>query len=66
MKNVGILDRIVRVFLMIVFFVVGSLYVDGLIREFFYVLALVMIVTATIGKCPLYNIFKISTKKDFE
>ncbi len=59
--NEGILDRVVRFVLAIVFFVVGSLYVDGWARLALYVLSLMMVISMTTGFCFLYKVFEIST-----
>jgi hypothetical protein len=62
MKNVGIVDRIIRFILAAVFFVVGSLYVDGYGRLALYVLTLAMIISSTTGFCLLYKIRDIDTR----
>jgi hypothetical protein len=63
MENENMWDRIIRFILAVVFFVVGSLYVDGAARLALYVLSLVMIITSTTGFCLLYKLFGINTKK---
>lgn len=59
--NLGVIDRIIRFVLMLVFFMVGSLYVDGWTRIALYVLALAMTVTFTTGYCFLYQLIGINT-----
>lgn len=59
-KNLGVIDRTFRFVLMLIFFVVGSLYVDGWMRIFFYVLALAMTITFTSGYCFLYQVIGIN------
>ncbi|MDD5396813.1 MAG: DUF2892 domain-containing protein [Candidatus Moranbacteria bacterium] len=61
MKNEGIWDRIVRFVLALVFFAVGSLYVDGYARLALYVLSLMMVITSTTGFCLLYKFLDIDT-----
>ncbi|EKE25616.1 MAG: hypothetical protein ACD_5C00096G0003 [uncultured bacterium] len=58
--NVGIIDRIIRFVLMLVFFVVGSLYVDGWARIALYAMALAMTITFTTGYCFLYQVIGIN------
>ena len=62
-KNIGIIDGIIRIILAIIFFIVGSLKVDGTPRLILYILSLIMVVTTTFGFCFLYKIFGISTRK---
>ena len=66
-KNMGKIDRTVRILLAVV--VVVILYLTGLISGWaaiiLGVLALIFIVTSVIGFCPLYTPLKINTiKKD--
>ncbi|MGP8153806.1 MAG: DUF2892 domain-containing protein [Smithella sp.] len=61
-KNMGTIDRTVRVLLAIV---VGILYltgnISGMAAIILGILAVVFILTSAIGFCPLYFPFKIST-----
>jgi amino acid transporter len=61
-KNMGTIDRIIRIVLAIV---VAILYMNGSITGvaavILGILALVFIITSLIGFCPLYVPFKIST-----
>ncbi len=63
-KNMGSLDRIIRVVLAVVF---GYLYftgtVSGVLGIILLVLGVVFLVTSLIGTCPLYIPFKFSTDK---
>ncbi len=58
-KNVGKIDSLVRI--IIAAALVYSAYTTGIIV--LYVLAGIMAVTAVIGWCPLYTLFKINTCK---
>ncbi|MEX1013909.1 MAG: DUF2892 domain-containing protein [Candidatus Paceibacterota bacterium] len=64
-KNMGTLDKLIRVFIAII---VAILYftgqISGLAAIILGVLALVFILTSLIGTCPLYLPFGLSTKKD--
>ena len=62
-KNIGIIDGIIRIILAIIFFIIGSLKVDGTPRLILYFLSLIMVVTTTFGFCFLYKIFGISTRR---
>lgn len=61
MKNIGKIDRIIRiilglVFLSLLFILEGNLKYIGLV-------GIIPILTASIGFCPLYKIFGINTNK---
>ena len=61
-KNIGTIDRVIRVILAIV---VGILYLNGSISGtaaiILGILAVIFIITAAIGFCPLYLPLNIST-----
>ena len=63
-KNMGTIDRIIRILLAIVVIV---LYLNGIIMGVAAIVlgsvAFVFIVTSLIGYCPLYAVCKISTIK---
>jgi Na+(H+)/acetate symporter ActP len=61
-KNMGIIDRIIRILLAIVvviLYITGS--ISGAAAIILGIMALVFIVTSLIGFCPLYVPLKIST-----
>ncbi len=60
-KNVGIIDRIIRIVIGVVLLSLLFL-LDGNIR-WIGLLGIVVIGTAAIGTCPLYFPFHINTKK---
>lgn len=63
-KNMGKIDRVVRIILAIVvavLFFAGQL--TGAAAIVLGILAAVFLATAVVGTCPLYIPFKISTKK---
>jgi K+-transporting ATPase A subunit len=63
-KNMGKIDRVVRIVLAIavaVLFFSGQL--TGTAALVLGILAAVFLATAVVGTCPLYLPFKISTKK---
>ncbi|VAW30047.1 hypothetical protein MNBD_BACTEROID07-1597 [hydrothermal vent metagenome] len=57
-QNVGSTDKIIRIILGIVIAAVGYYY-----KSWWGLIALLPLLTALISFCPLYPIFKISTKK---
>lgn len=63
-KNVGSVDRIVRIVLAVVLAALALTgIVGGALAIVFYILAAVFVVTAVMGFCPLYLPFNLSTKK---
>jgi phosphate/sulfate permease len=63
-KNMGAVDRIIRVVLALVVLV---LYLTGVISNWLAIvlgiLAAIWVLTSIIGFCPAYTLFKISTQK---
>ncbi|MEX2435262.1 MAG: DUF2892 domain-containing protein [Balneolaceae bacterium] len=63
-KNMGLLDKSVRVIIAIV---VAVLYftgqISGTVAAILGILAIVFILTSLVGTCPLYLPFGLSTKK---
>jgi len=62
--NMGSIDRIIRIVLALVFFVLkltGT--VEGMVANVLVGLGVVFLLTAAISFCPLYLPLKISTKK---
>ncbi|HQW86642.1 MAG TPA: DUF2892 domain-containing protein [Flavobacteriales bacterium] len=61
-KNVGTIDRIVRILLALVF---GYLYfsgtVTGLVGTVLLVLGGIFVLTALLGTCPIYSALGMST-----
>lgn len=66
-KNMGTVDRIVRVIiavLIVVLYLSGQL--SGTVAAILGILAVVFLLTSFIGWCPLYVPFGISTRKETE
>ncbi|MBK8949657.1 MAG: DUF2892 domain-containing protein [Flavobacteriales bacterium] len=61
-KNVGNIDRIVRILLALVF---GYLYfsgtVAGMVGTVLLVLGGIFVLTALLGTCPIYSLIGVST-----
>lgn len=60
-KNVGSLDRLIRLFLSEVFFILAFFWTYGVLQVVLYILAFVMIATSLFRFCGLYTFFKVST-----
>ena len=61
-KNMGTIDRIIRLALAVVIIVLYLTgIVPGVIGIILIVIALIFAVTSFIGFCPLYTLLKIST-----
>lgn len=64
-KNIGNIDKAIRVLLAVV---IATLYftnvISGIVAIVLLVFAAVFILTSFIGTCPLYLPFDISTKKE--
>lgn len=63
-KNVGSIDRVVRV---AIFVAVAVLYFAGVIHGALAIVlgivAVVLLLTSIVGTCPIYLPFKLSTRK---
>ncbi len=57
-QNVGNVDKIIRIILAIVIAALGIYY-----QSWWGLVAIVPLITALMSFCPIYPIFKISTKK---
>ena len=63
-KNVGTIDRVIRIALAIVFaYLYFSGTVTGVLGIILLVLSVIFLVVSLVGVCPLYVPFKISTRK---
>jgi hypothetical protein len=60
-KNVGVLDRVIRLFLSEVFFLLAFFWTYGTLQIVLYVLSFVMLVTSLVRFCGLYTFFKVNT-----
>ncbi len=64
-KNMGTVDRIVRValaILVLILYLTGV--ISGVVAIILGILALIFLVTSLVGFCPLYSPLKISTRKE--
>ena len=65
LQNENTLDRLIRIFLAELFLIIAYYWTGGMIQIIFYVLAVIMLLTAATGFCALYLICKCSTKTKF-
>ncbi len=62
-KNMGQMDRVIRIFVAILALVVSFIVPSLVAQVLLWVVAAVALVTSSIGTCPAYLPFHISTKK---
>ena len=63
-KNIGVIDRVIRILVAVVVVVLYFLHViSGTWAIILLVLAAVFVVTAILGLCPLYLPLDMSTRK---
>ena len=64
-KNIGLADQGIRIFIALVLLFAGYLYSEffGIWQWLFYIIAIILIITALTGYCCIYDLFKINTKK---
>jgi len=63
-KNMGTIDRVIRVVIAAVFFgLIGAQVVQGVVAIILGILGGVFVLTSFISWCPLYLPFKLSTRK---
>jgi len=60
-SNIGKTDRLIRTALAFII-IFGSLYIGGLLAIF----GIVILLTAVIGWCPIYALFRLCTTKEQE
>jgi hypothetical protein len=59
--NVGLLDRVLRVFVGIALLTLAALAADGTFRVFFIILSIPLLFSGITGFCPTYTLFGIFT-----
>lgn len=62
-KNEGIIDRLIRLLLAEIFFILAWFWFGGTLQIVFYVLGVMMLATAITGFCGLYKVFGFNTNK---
>ncbi|MEZ4865754.1 MAG: DUF2892 domain-containing protein [Caldilineaceae bacterium] len=61
--NVGVIDRLLRMGLAILLIEVGYFWLPGLWPYLFYGLGALLLMTAVVGSCPLYQLAHIRTQR---
>jgi len=61
-KNVGPMDRCLRICIGITLIIVGAFYVKGTMGTVLFILSVPLILSAIFGVCPGYSILGVSTK----
>jgi hypothetical protein len=61
--NMGIVDRVARVIAGIALLLVAFLVAKDAWQIVLYVVGGILVLTSIVGFCPLYRIFRFSTKK---
>jgi len=62
--NVGGLDKNIRIVLGIILIAVGFFFVHGTLGTIIGVVGFVPLLTGLFNFCPVYSLFKFSTKKE--
>jgi hypothetical protein len=63
-KNIGTLDRIVRIVLALILFAAyGMGYVRGILGYIVLIIGLILILTGVFGSCLIYSLLGMSTAK---
>ena len=62
-RNIGTIDRVLRVLAGIALVVVGFAVLEGTVGIVIGVIGLIPLATGLIGWCPLYSLFNLRTKK---
>ncbi|PRX38144.1 Protein of unknown function [Meinhardsimonia xiamenensis] len=66
-KNMGTVDRVVRAVIGLALlywaFLSGAASANGLLLWLGVIVAVIMLITAAVGNCPLYRVFGIRTCK---
>jgi len=64
-KNVGVVERVIRFVLAEVFFLGAFFFVSPVLGMVLYGISLILLVTAFIGFCPLYTVLHIGMTKNY-
>jgi K+-transporting ATPase A subunit len=64
-KNMGSVDRLIRIIAAIVIFVLFFTHrVGGTLGVILFIVAIVFLITSLVGHCPAYLPLKISTRRE--
>lgn len=63
-QNIGKLDRAIRLSVAVIMLYLGAFVMPGsLLGVIFAIAALILLMTGTLGFCPLYRFFRFSTNQ---
>jgi len=62
-KNVGKVDKILRIAIGIVLLVLGLFFTGGWFAKVLIILGFIGLITGFSAKCPVYVVFKVNTAK---
>jgi hypothetical protein len=66
-KNMGRADRIIRFIIAVVLIILTyTLSMGHILKIILGIIALILVITSLVGTCPLYMLFRISTKKKIQ
>ncbi|GAF86258.1 unnamed protein product [marine sediment metagenome] len=65
-KNIGNKDRIIRAVIGVILVLAAILWVKGILGIIFYVIAAILLITAALGFCCIYKLFKKDEAKTEE
>ncbi|MGQ9540715.1 MAG: YgaP family membrane protein [Armatimonadota bacterium] len=63
-KNMGTLDRVIRLLIAVLIAVLYLTHtISGLTAVILGIVAVIFVLTSLVGYCPLYTLFRFSTRK---
>jgi hypothetical protein len=64
MMNMGAMDRVIRFIVgIIILLITAFVGLDNVVQIILWVIGGILVLTAAFGICPLYHLFRFSTKK---
>ncbi|MEM2932979.1 MAG: DUF2892 domain-containing protein [Candidatus Pacearchaeota archaeon] len=66
MKNLGTLDRVIRLVIAIILALLYFTSIPSVLKIIFIVIAVILLLTSIFGYCPLYALLRISTARKEE
>lgn len=62
-QNIGLLDRVLRVFVGVALIALATLVANGIVQSILIILSLPLLFSGITGFCPTYTLFGISTAR---
>jgi hypothetical protein len=63
-RNVGVLDRMIRIVAGIALIIVGATVTQGTASMVLYALSIPLLLSALLGFCPTYTLLGLSTRRE--